>query len=271
MRVAALIKSARTDAQKAASLANRPPAYQNVASITGLSDKAIASTGELAGMIAKTPGLVSDRNRIALQHTATVVQMAGKDLERAGSYAVTQVGARLGVSATQLRQAVGAASAVAGLVGATSLSDGLASLGGFLSIFASPYLLELSSETRTFRFSADQAPYETLRRTAEYTIHEHERIGRTNAQQAAGIGAEKLEISGAIYLGTHGAGQLDTLRAMATELKPVTITTGYGEVWGRWYVRDVQEEQHYAYTDGAPRKQTFSVSLISYGEDYQDV
>ncbi|MEO4031102.1 phage tail protein, partial [Chromobacterium vaccinii] len=67
------------------------------------------------------------------------------------------------------------------------------------------------------------------------------------------------------------AGHVDALRAIGDALEPVTLTTGYGEHLGRWYLTRVQEEQSHLFADGAPRKQSFSLEFTRYGEDYRNV
>lgn len=41
--------------------------------------------------------------------------------------------------------------------------------------------------------------------------------------------------------------------------EPVQLTTGDGEVLGRWLLQAIEEEQDALLADGLPRKQTFSV------------
>lgn len=61
------------------------------------------------------------------------------------------------------------------------------------------------------------------------------------------------------------------MRAIGDRMLPVQLTTGYGEVLGRWYLQAVEEEQEALMSDGVPRKQTFSLEFGRYGEDYKNV
>lgn len=54
-------------------------------------------------------------------------------------------------------------------------------------------------------------------------------------------------------------------------MKPVLLTTGDGEVLGRWLLQAIEEEQDALLADGMPRKQTFSVEFGRYGEDFKNV
>lgn len=54
-------------------------------------------------------------------------------------------------------------------------------------------------------------------------------------------------------------------------MKPVQLTTGAGDVLGRWYLQAIEEEQEALLADGVPRKQTFSLEFGRYGEDFKNV
>lgn len=110
-----------------------------------------------------------------------------------------------------------------------------------------------------------------MRRQKRYNTPTQDRLTRQPAAQAVGTGSETLTVSGAIFLAAHGAGHLDQLRILGDALNPVTLTTGYGEALGRWYIASIEEEQHYFFSDGAPRKQTFTLEFTRYGDDYQNL
>ena len=62
-----------------------------------------------------------------------------------------------------------------------------------------------------------------------------------------------------------------TISHAGNAMAPVQLTTGYGEVLGRWYMTSMEEEQEGLLLDGAPRKQTFSLEFKRYGDDYQNL
>ncbi|GAA5785124.1 phage tail protein [Chitiniphilus shinanonensis] len=138
---------------------------------------------------------------------------------------------------------------------------------------ARPHLLVLMPDGGApFYFNLDTAAYDTLKRSSDYQIASQDRLTRRPALQAVGKGAEHLTLSGVIFTaGKAGAGQLSTLRDIAYRLEPVQLTTGYGEVLGRWYLTKVDEEQGAVLADGVPRKQTFSLEFNRYGDDLQNV
>nr|BFE89947.1 hypothetical protein GCM10020185_04830 [Pseudomonas brassicacearum subsp. brassicacearum] len=68
-----------------------------------------------------------------------------------------------------------------------------------------------------------------------------------------------------------GLKQLDTLRTIGRRLQPVNLTTGYGEVLGTWCLLNIEEEQSNLLAGGIPRKQSFSLEFVSYGDDLQNV
>lgn len=138
---------------------------------------------------------------------------------------------------------------------------------------ATPHLMTLTSDKGgTFHFNLSTAAFDKLRRTTKYKVASQERLNRQEALQAVSQGGEKITLSGVVFAASGpGARQIDALRAIGGKMVPVQLTTGYGEVLGRWYLQGVDEEQEALMADGAPRKQTFSLEFGRYGEDYKNV
>ena len=67
-----------------------------------------------------------------------------------------------------------------------------------------------------------------------------------------------------------GIKQLNTLRSLGAQLKPLTLTTGYGDVLGTWCLKNV-EEQSALLQGGIARKQAFTLEFVHYGDDLQNV
>ncbi|CAE6810588.1 hypothetical protein R69658_05381 [Paraburkholderia aspalathi] len=169
--------------------------------------------------------------------------------------------------------------ALATSTGAGALLSGLP--GGASG--ATPHLMTLTSDAGdTFHFNLSSAAFDKLRRTTKYKVAAQERLNRQEALQAVSQGGETITLSGVVFA-AYGAGsspgnpanpgmrQLDALRAIGGRMVPVQLTTGYGEVLGRWYLQGVDEEQEALMSDGAPRKQTFSLEFGRYGEDYKNL
>lgn len=121
-------------------------------------------------------------------------------------------------------------------------------------------------------FNLDTAAFDELSRSTEFRWASQERLSRRPAQQAVGLGDEKLTLKGTIYPGFKGGlKQLDTLRSIGAQLQPLTLTTGYGDVIGTWCLKSIAEEQGALMHGGIPRKQGFTLEFVRYGDDMQNV
>ena len=138
-----------------------------------------------------------------------------------------------------------------------------------------PHLLilqPLQANAPPFYFNLDTAAFNELRRQTEFRWASQERLSRRPAQQAVGIGEDKLSLKGVIFPTFKGGlKQLDTLRSIGGQLLPLNLTTGYGVVLGTWCLRSMEEEQGAMLAGGIPRKQTFSLEFSRYGDDMQNV
>ncbi len=130
----------------------------------------------------------------------------------------------------------------------------------------------LSTATgETYYLNLATAPYDTYNRQTKYNIAAQDRLAREQALQAVAKGSDNITLSGFIYTKTGGASQLNRLRAIGYKTEPVTLTTGYGDAMGLWYLTGVTEEGTELFQDGMPRKQKFSLEFQRYGEDYQNL
>ena len=138
-----------------------------------------------------------------------------------------------------------------------------------------PHLLIIQPQdpkAQPYYFNLDTAAFDELRRSTEFRWASQERLSRRPAQQAVGMGEEKITLKGAIFPGFKGGlKQLDTLRSLGAQLKPLTLTTGYGDVLGTWCLKNVEEEQSALLQGGIPRKQAFTLEFARYGDDLQNV
>lgn len=138
-----------------------------------------------------------------------------------------------------------------------------------------PHLLimqPLASGAPPYFFNLDTAAFDELSRSSAFRWASQERLSRRPAQQAVGIGEEKITLKGAIFPGFKGGlKQLTQLRSIGTQLKPVLLTTGYGEVLGSWCLVSLNEEQSALLQGGIPRKQAFTLEFVRYGDDMQNV
>ncbi|WNZ80313.1 phage tail protein [Pseudomonas sp. P105] len=210
---------------------------------------------------------------------STVGQVAAKYNQAVT--AAGQVQERLGSLKEQAGKAGAAINRIAGQV-SPSLSN-IMPTGSFApqltpaaeAVKPFPHLLimqPLEPNAQPYYFNLDTAAFEELRRQTSFRWAGQERLTRSIAQQAVGQGEDKISLKGAIFPGFKGGlKQLDTLRTIGRRLQPVNLTTGYGEVLGTWCLLNIEEEQSNLLAGGIPRKQSFSLEFVSYGDDLQNV
>ena len=137
-----------------------------------------------------------------------------------------------------------------------------------------PHLLiiqPLKPQSQPYYFNLDTAAFEELSRTTDFRWASQERLTRRPAQQAIGMGEERIKLKGSIYPGFKGGlKQLDTLRSIGAQLQPLGLTTGYGDVLGTWCLKSIEEEQGAFLQGGIPRKQAFTLEFVRYGDDLQN-
>lgn len=210
---------------------------------------------------------------------STVGQVAAKYNQAVT--AAGQVQERLGSLKEQAGKAGAAINRIAGQV-SPSLSN-IMPTGSFApqltpaaeAVKPFPHLLimqPLEPNAQPYYFNLDTAAFEELRRQTSFRWAGQERLTRSIAQQAVGQGEDKISLKGVIFPGFKGGlKQLDTLRTIGRRLQPVNLTTGYGEVLGTWCLLNIEEEQSNLLAGGIPRKQSFSLEFVSYGDDLQNV
>ncbi|MGX0889051.1 phage protein U [Pseudomonas sp. ADAK2 TE3594] len=195
--------------------------------------------------------------------------------------AVSQIDERMGQLKEQAARASTAINKIAGKVSPSlanivptgSLAGDATPLPEAVTPF--PHLLIIQPQdpkAQPYYFNLDTAAFDELRRSTEFRWASQERLSRRPAQQAVGMGEEKITLKGAIFPGFKGGlKQLDTLRSLGAQLKPLTLTTGYGDVLGTWCLKNVEEEQSALLQGGIPRKQAFTLEFARYGDDLQNI
>jgi len=195
--------------------------------------------------------------------------------------AVSQIDERMGVLKEQAGKAATAINKIAGKV-SPSLAN-IVPTAAFAvdatpapeAVKPFPHLLIIQPQdpkAQPYYFNLDTAAFDSLRRSTDFRWASQERLSRRPAQQGVGMGDEKITLKGAIFPGFKGGlKQLDTLRSIGAQLKPLTLTTGYGEVLGTWCLKSVEEDQSALMQGGIPRKQEFTLEFVRYGDDMQNV
>lgn len=232
--------------------------------------------------LSKAENLAATRDRVlnavqarASERAMQAVEFAGKELDRAVDATIQKAAGKLSAKLDDVRKvakailpsdnplakAITPSSALPNPVAALKPSSGKA------------FLLSIGTEDgrQAFRFEVGGPSFERLRRESQYNVAPQDRLTRRPAMQAVGKGGETISVSGAIYLARHGAGHIDRLRAIGYAMRPVLLTTGYGEYLGRWYIARIEDEQELFFADGAPRKQTYTLEFTRYGDDFANV
>ena len=270
--------------------------------------KSLLAAGEagrtsLDGMLGPLNGAISDMTGAAseLEGVPFIGPAIGAKVQRtmrainAAQSAVGQVAARYNQAVTaagQVQERLGSLKEQAGKAGAAinriagQVSPSLSNIiptGSFTpqltpaaeAVKPFPHLLimqPLEPNAQPYYFNLDTAAFEELRRQTSFRWAGQERLTRSIAQQAVGQGEDKISLKGAIFPGFKGGlKQLDTLRSIGRRLQPVNLTTGYGEVLGTWCLLNIEEDQSNLLAGGIPRKQSFSLEFVSYGDDLQNV
>ena len=117
-----------------------------------------------------------------------------------------------------------------------------------------------------FTFSTTTAAYDTLQRSAAWEWAEQKRVGQSPVLQYTGAETETITLPGVIHPLHQNAGpaRLDTLRALAARGQPQPLADSKGRALGRWVIKTITEEQTALLPGGAPRKQTFTITLARY-------
>ena len=270
--------------------------------------KYLASAGEtgrrsLDGMLGPVNGAIGEISGAAseLENLPIVGPVVGAKLQRvmrgvnaaqakAGAVvsqynraarAVSQIDERMGVLKEQSAKASTAINKIAGKV-SPSLSS-IVPTSAFAAdktpaveaVKAFPHLLimqPLTAKSEPYYFNLDTAAFDELSRSSDFRWASQERLTRRPAQQAVGMGEEKLTLKGSIFPGFKGGiKQLDTLRSIGAQLAPLALTTGYGAVLGNWCLKTIQEDQSALLQGGIPRKQGFILEFVRYGDDLQNI
>lgn len=221
----------------------------------------------------------------AVKRGTGVLSAAADRFAASGIAAIKDAGERLQASVAGLGRKLGVfgtagqpvtPAAVAEVKPSSQLTPAVPRLAGATE--ATRHLLVLMPPAGDgFYFGLSATAFDLLRRQTAFGIDSVPRLGRPDAAQAVGQGSETLTLSGAVYLshrmtlgkGSAGADELALLRKLGLALKPLQLSTGAGELLGRWYMTSLTEERSYLIAGGHARKQTYTLEFKRYGDDYQ--
>ena len=119
-----------------------------------------------------------------------------------------------------------------------------------------------------YRFALSTSAYQQLKRSIEYRWQAQDRIGNNPAMQFIGPGKEQIGFEGVIYPEFRGGlAQIESMKLTADIGAPLLLIDGLGIVWGRWVIMQIEETREIFLNNGVPRKISFSMTIVSYGED----
>jgi phage protein U len=118
-------------------------------------------------------------------------------------------------------------------------------------------------------FSIDGPNYDQLTRSTGIEWASQARIGRENALQFTGVGEETITLTGTIYglFREQGIGQVDKLEGAMRTHAPQLVLSGQGKRYGYYCITDLSEDQTALLDNGAPQKQSYTLTMKKYGED----
>lgn len=126
-----------------------------------------------------------------------------------------------------------------------------------------PVLLMLGG----FKFSLNTAVFQEMRRSTTSRWQAQERIGQYDALQFTGPGDDRISLPGVVYPDFRGGDrQVDDLRALAAQGRPLRLIGPTGEILGAWVIENVEETQSHHKPSGNARKQEFTVSIRKFGD-----
>lgn len=117
-----------------------------------------------------------------------------------------------------------------------------------------------------FQFSVSTATYNSLQTTVGSKIGAVPRLKNIPMTQKTGSQSPSKSISGTVSPYYFGAGlkPIEDLKALTDSEEPLSMTSGRGEVLGRWWVSNVSVTGTKHLDDGTPMVQEFSLELIRY-------
>lgn len=123
-----------------------------------------------------------------------------------------------------------------------------------------------------FKFSLNTAVFQTMQRATSYRWPSQERMGQYDAKQFTGPGDDSITLPGIVFPEFRGgAWQIEDLRSLASEGRPLQLISSAGYILGVWVIDRIEETQAEFNPDGSFRKQEFTVNISRFGNDNADI
>ena len=118
-----------------------------------------------------------------------------------------------------------------------------------------------------FVFQLQTVPYQSLQRDVDYRWPVNNRVGLRPLPLFLGVNEEKITLSGVLMPEiTGGRLSLMALNLMADEGKAWPLLEGSGTIYGMFVVNSVSETHTEFFSNGAPRKIEFTLTLTRVDE-----
>lgn len=118
-----------------------------------------------------------------------------------------------------------------------------------------------------YSFEIASTPYQELMRQTGWKWPEQELIGTTPAMQFTGRQADKISLRGLLVPGfTGGRLAVESLRLLGDLGKPLPLVSGTGFFLGLWVLESVEHSEDVHFSDGSPRRMSFTVNLKRYAD-----
>lgn len=128
-------------------------------------------------------------------------------------------------------------------------------------------MMTLGTVSDGFKFSLDTAAYQELSRSNSWNWEEQNQAGTYPNLQYTGKASERITLRGKVFPHFRGGlGQVAAMRALGDKAKPMLLTDGLGKVWGEYIIDSLDEGTRLFWANGAPREQSFTLSLKKYAE-----
>jgi uncharacterized protein len=113
------------------------------------------------------------------------------------------------------------------------------------------------------RFEAKGPSYERFEHSVSGRWESVPLIGREPAQQFMGAGEATATLEGVVYpLAMSGFDALERLEREAGQGRALILVSGYGKVFGKFGVKEMNRTETMAFTAGEPQKIEFTLSLV---------
>lgn len=113
-----------------------------------------------------------------------------------------------------------------------------------------------------FVFMRQTLPYNSMKRTMDFRWPSNSRVGRRNAFQYIGVDQETLILDGDFYPElTGGRLSMLVLEIMANSGRSWPLISGNGFIYGMYVITNMTETDSEFFSDGTPRKTSFTLSL----------